>query len=75
MSYIAVVVPTAILILTKNSFFNRYILSTKLLLMIGDISYPFYLWHSGLMGVLKSGNGYIDFTLAIFFANVSAIYV
>lgn len=47
-TFVKPVLATAILIITKKSFFNRRILGAKLLQFMGDVSYPFYLWHAGL---------------------------
>jgi len=42
------VLATAVLILSKDTYFNRKILGAKPLQFFGDISYPLYLWHGGL---------------------------
>ncbi len=42
------VTATAILIVTKNSFINKHVLTSKSLAYLAEISYAYFLWHAGL---------------------------
>ena len=49
-----------LLIASPNSWINRKILSHKIAVFIGLISYPLYLWHWPLLAFAKIGSGYSD---------------
>lgn len=46
----------SLLILTKDSFFNKKVLSNKYFVHIGEISYSFYLWHWGIIALVRYYN-------------------
>ena len=73
--YSPVVLGTAAIIFSKDTFFNKHILSTKFLLLWGDISYPFYLWHFGLAMHDYGANIYQIYYYALIFSIVSLLYV
>jgi peptidoglycan/LPS O-acetylase OafA/YrhL len=53
------VIGAVLLILSPSSWINRRILSSKLMVLIGLISYPLYLWHWPLLsylGIVRSGD-------------------
>ena len=47
------VIGAALLISAPDAIFNRHVLSSRPFVMIGLISYPFYLWHYPLIAYVK----------------------
>jgi hypothetical protein len=47
------VIGTAVLLLTPGAAVNRFFLSSRLMVFIGLISYPLYLWHFPLMAFAR----------------------
>lgn len=73
--YCPAVISTAVIILSKDTLFNRYILTTKFLLLWGDISYPFYLWHYGIQSITFGVSIYQIYGKALIFTVISVLYV
>jgi peptidoglycan/LPS O-acetylase OafA/YrhL len=46
------VIGTTLLIVAQTSFFNKAVLSSSVLVFVGLISYPIYLWHWPLLSVV-----------------------
>ena len=65
----------ALLILSSpKSFFNKYLLSNRVLVFIGVISYPLYLWHWPIISFVKIKFGQnLDFYYIIIMAGFTII--
>lgn len=63
---IIVVLPciaVSFILINPNTYLNEKILSNKLLVHIGELSYSIYLWHWGFMALLRYHNFSYNFTL------------
>lgn len=63
---------TIFLIESKTSFINKYLLSNQLLIWIGKISYPLYLWHWVLLSfarIIDGEQSSLHLKVAILFAS------
>ncbi|MCI5193902.1 MAG: acyltransferase [Candidatus Electrothrix sp. AU1_5] len=63
----------ACLILSQQSFFNRYVLSNKYIVYVGLISYPLYLWHWSLLSYAHI-TGYTSLVHIFFFITCAFIF-
>ena len=59
------VIWTIFIIKNKNTYFNKYILGSKLMTTIGKASYSIYLWHMGIITLITFDTPFVALGAAV----------
>lgn len=60
------VIWTIFIIKNKNTYFNKYILGSKIMTFIGKASYSIYLWHMGVITLIHFDTPWAALGAALF---------